>query len=216
MAPLQSNTSSLQYPTTHRCNGALISSSKIFGRFYVWSSDVGKLSPSLAPISIIVCNHDALDPIAMSRSSWNLANNNKMSSSQSSCSCTCHSSTAVDTTKMAASNNNHNDNESTAEPHNRPTMEALHQLLQNRQWDQVQHSIQLDASVAMRIDDSAEEDCWIDEVRRRWIASSAADDDETEQITTNKLRHFYKQMKMKNQCKTSRREEDDGDPPMQL
>eukprot|EP00984_Skeletonema_dohrnii_P031079 scaffold23143_cov92-Skeletonema_dohrnii-CCMP3373.AAC.1 len=120
---------------------------------------------------------------------------------------------------MAASNNNHNDNERTAEPHNRPTMEALHHLLQNRQWDQVQHSIQLDASVSMRIDDSAEEDCWIDEVRRRWIASAAAAaDDETEQIiTTDKLRHFYKQMKMKNQCKTSSREEDDDNPPpMQL
>eukprot|EP00985_Skeletonema_marinoi_P022249 scaffold14112_cov152-Skeletonema_marinoi.AAC.7 len=115
---------------------------------------------------------------------------------------------------MAASNN-HNDNERTAEPHNRPTMEALHQLLQNRQWDQVQHSIRLDASVAIRIDDSAEEDCWVEEVRRRWIAS-AADDDETEQITSDKLRHFYKQMKMKNQCKSSSREEDDGDPPMQL
>ena len=116
---------------------------------------------------------------------------------------------------MAASNNSTNDNERTAEPHNRPTMEALHQLLQNRQWDQVQHSIRLDASVAMMIDDSAEEDCWVEEVRRRWIAS-AADDDETEQITSDKLRHFYKQMKMKNKCKSSSREEDDGDPPMQL
>ena len=120
-----------------------------------------------------------------------------------SCNCACH----------------HYSSNTNKPQHNRPTMEAIHQLIQNRQWDQVQDSIRQDASVAMRIDDSPEEDCWVDEARRRWVQRQKQDasdsDDETEKIATD-LRHAFALMKLKNQCKTSSTEEDNGNPPMQL
>lgn len=40
----------------------------------------------------------------------------------------------------------------------RPTMTALHKMLQNREWDKIQDAIKVDGSVAMRINDSEEED----------------------------------------------------------
>ncbi len=94
--------------------------------------------------------------------------------------------------------------------HNRLSMEALHQLIQNRQWDQVIQSIQKDASIAMRIDDSAEEDCWVDEARRRWVQRQKQDSDDVETIL--ELRHAFAQLKLKNQCKT----QEYGNQPMQL
>ena len=138
----------------------------------------------------------------------------------SSCNCTCHhhhyhlSTAAADTAKMAV--NAHEKTLPTTYKtltHNRLSMEALHQLIQNRQWDQVQKSIRIDASVAMRIDDSAEEDCWVDEARRRWVHRQKQDSD-IENIS--ELRHSFVQMKMKNQCKTCSTEEDDDNPPMQM
>jgi hypothetical protein len=49
----------------------------------------------------------------------------------------------------------------------RPTMTEIHRLLQDRQWREVRHAIRLDSSVAMRVDDSEEEDSWFNEARRR-------------------------------------------------
>jgi hypothetical protein len=94
-------------------------------------------------------------------------------------------------------------------------MEALHQLIQNRQWDQVQRSIQLDASVAMRIDDSEQEDIWVDEARRRFgISDGQNKQDET---TIAELNHLlFAQMKMKHQCKTTTGTEEEDGNSMQL
>jgi len=86
----------------------------------------------------------------------------------------------------------------------RPTMEALHQLIHQRKWDLVQHSIQLDASVAMRIDDSIQEDLWVDEARRLWIFDRQNNNNNNETTTTmaeeesNHLLFLEAHMKIKN------------------
>ena len=49
----------------------------------------------------------------------------------------------------------------------RPSMIVLHQMLQDHDWKGIQNAITSDSSVAMRIDDSAEEDLWFFEARRR-------------------------------------------------
>jgi hypothetical protein len=100
-------------------------------------------------------------------------------------------------------------------------MEALHQLIHQRKWDLVQHSIQLDASVAMRIDDSIQEDLWVDEARRLWIFDRQ-NNNNNETTTTmaeeesNHLLFLEAHMKIKNQCKTTGEDNGNPLPAMQL
>ena len=105
-------------------------------------------------------------------------------------------------------------------------MEVLHQLIKNRQWDQVQHALQLDASIAMRVDDSIEEDIWVGEARRLWLsrrntcrAAAVVDDGmqhpQQQAHEEAELKHLFEQIKV------ARNEEivdsnNNNPPPMQL
>ena len=104
----------------------------------------------------------------------------------------------------------------------RPTMEVLHQLIQNRQWDQVQHALQLDASVAMRIDGSFQEDYWVHEIRRRqWWRRLVRQEKQQDRRAADygteeeELGHLFAQMKMKYKIEATISAEDNP-PPMQL
>ena len=97
-------------------------------------------------------------------------------------------------------------------------MEALHLLIKNRQWDQVQHALKLDASIAMRVDDSIEEDNWVDEARRLWLSRRKTGKTAEQQADEEaELKHLFAQIKVS-------RNEEIGDsnsnntppPPMQL
>jgi len=57
----------------------------------------------------------------------------------------------------------------------RPTMEELHIMLANHDWNSIQAAILKDTSIAMRIDDSKEEDMWFNEARRRKAISEGID-----------------------------------------
>ena len=57
----------------------------------------------------------------------------------------------------------------------RPTMEELHIMLANHDWNSIQAAILKDASIAMRIDDSNEEDMWFNEARRLKAISEGID-----------------------------------------
>ena len=55
-------------------------------------------------------------------------------------------------------------------------MEELHIMLANHDWNSIQAAILKDASIAMRIDDSDEEDMWMNEARRRRALSEGGVD----------------------------------------
>ena len=57
----------------------------------------------------------------------------------------------------------------------RPTMEELHIMLANHDWNSIQAAILKDSSIAMRIDDSKEEDMWFNEARRLKAISEGVD-----------------------------------------
>ena len=57
----------------------------------------------------------------------------------------------------------------------RPTMEELHIMLANHDWHSIQAAILKDSSIAMRIDDSREEDMWFNEARRLKAISEGID-----------------------------------------
>lgn len=57
----------------------------------------------------------------------------------------------------------------------RPTMEELHIILANHDWNSIQAAILKDSSIAMRIDDSNEEDMWFNEARRLKAISEGID-----------------------------------------
>lgn len=85
-----------------------------------------------------------------------------------SCACHCHGG--------AAGVNNGSETEAQAaapcgdsNAFTRPCMATLHQMLLKHEWKGIQDAIKKDASVAMRIDDSLEEDLWFDEARRRKV-----------------------------------------------
>ncbi len=77
-------------------------------------------------------------------------------------------------------------------------MEVLHQLIKNRQWDQVQHALKLDASIAMRVDDSVEEDIWVDEARRLWLSRRKIGRAAQEQVVDEEAesKHVFAQVKV--------------------
>jgi len=87
----------------------------------------------------------------------------------------------------------------------RPTMEELHIMLANHDWNSIQAAILKDTSIAMRIDDSREEDMWFNEARRLRAISMGIDissmstkqdekednlDNNTQEDDTSQLRYW--------------------------
>ena len=96
----------------------------------------------------------------------------------------------------------------------RPTLCELHKCIANRQWDKVQHALALDASLAVRVDDSADEDCWVDMARRIWYETLDRQEVDVDDSTIHddvELRRLFEQMHF-----SDKKDEEDDSPSMHL